>query len=108
LHDRRAWPRYLLSRPLLGLLSGSNLNPSVPVAALDVSAEGVALFAPRVPAVGDVVQLELQDGPVSLRRPLLLRVVYLRPEATGGHRLGGAFLVPLPAADLNALRNWSP
>jgi hypothetical protein len=102
MHDRRAWPRYPLHPALACLLSGPGLGPPVPALALDVSSEGVRLHLRRAPTPGQVIYFEPQQVPNA--QALLLRVVHVGPGPGRGYLLGGAFLFPLSAVDLQALR----
>lgn len=102
MHDRRAWPRYPLRPALACLLSGPGLSPPVPALVLDVSSEGVRLHLRRAPVPGQVISFEPQQVPDA--QALQLRVVHVCPGPGRGYLLGGAFVFPLSAADLQVLR----
>lgn len=101
--ERRAWPRHALKPPVIGRLLAPDFPSGVMTVIHDVSARGVGLYLCRRPPTGLRARLELIDGPVPLRRAMIVRIAHARDDPGGGFHIGGELACPLSADDLRVL-----
>ena len=107
MNEQRASPRHALEPPLACFLYSPEGRPAGAAVAQNVSAGGLELYAARPIQPGDHLGAELVNAPATLRRRLPWRVVHVRLDPDGGYLVGGQFLEPLSASELNALAGHS-
>jgi hypothetical protein len=101
--ERHPEPRTPLPVRLVGWLTGPGLPHRVPAALTELSARGCGLYLSRPVEAGARLTLELASGPVSLRRPLELRVTHVHFSAKSGLKAVAEFATPLSESDLSHL-----
>ena len=100
--ERRAWVRYPPRRlEMLWHLFGVKPPEQRSARIQDISAQGIGLILDRSFAQGSVLVLRL-PGTSLEKRPILVRVKYLKPLDNNEYHVGCTFVVPLTDAAARA------
>ncbi|HEX5272834.1 MAG TPA: PilZ domain-containing protein [Gemmataceae bacterium] len=101
--DRRAHVRYSHDLPTTCRPLGRDSGASWLAQVRDVSRGGASLVLDREVRVGAVLVVAVEGLGGRFARPLLMRVMHVRPDVAGGWEAGCAFVSPLTETDVQAL-----
>lgn len=101
--DKRAADRFLVSESSACVFASPVLEDFGPVRIVNISMHGIGLSTTEPLQTGLLLAVRLVNPGNKFDRTMLVRVIYILPQAGGAYIVGGKFETPLTYEEMCAL-----